>query len=62
MTLKDSSLKLCTVSGSADGKNGEPVEIGLYIWLEGCDEDCTSNLADQTLKNLAVSFAGAGKK
>ena len=62
VTLKDGSLKLCTVSGSADGKNGEPVEIELYIWLEGCDEDCTSNLADQTLKNLAVSFAGAGKK
>ena len=62
VTLKDGSLKLCTVSGSADGKNGEPVEIELYIWLEGCDEDCTSNLTDQTLKNLAVSFAGAGKK
>ena len=37
---------------------GESVEIELYIWLEGCDEDCTSNLCRQTLRNLAVSFAG----
>ena len=33
-------------------------QIDLYIWLEGCDEDCTGNLSSQTLKNLAVSFAG----
>ena len=26
--------------------------------LEGCDEDCTLNLCSQTLRNLAVSFAG----
>ena len=48
---KDGSLKICTISGAADG-------IELYIWLEGCDEDCTSNLCRQTLRNLAVSFAG----
>lgn len=41
-----------------DGSVGESVEIELYIWLEGCDEDCTSNLCRQTLRNLAVSFAG----
>lgn len=55
---KDGSLKICTISGAADGSVGESVEIELYIWLEGCDEDYTSNLCRQTLRNLAVSFAG----
>lgn len=55
---KEGSLKICTISGAADGSVGESVEIELYIWLEGCDEDCTSNLCRQTLRNLAVSFAG----
>ena len=55
---KDDSLRLCTISGAEDGSVGESVEIELYIWLEGCDEDCTSNLCRQTLRNLAVSFAG----
>ena len=58
VTLKKDSLKLCTISGAGDGKAGTPVEIEVYIWLEGCDEDCTANLCSQTLKNLAVSFAG----
>ena len=58
VTLKKNSLKLCTISGAGDGKAGTPVEIEIYIWLEGCDEDCTANLCSQTLKNLAVSFAG----
>ena len=58
VTKKEGSLKLCTVTGTSDGKPGTPVQIDLYIWLEGCDEDCTGNLSSQTLKNLAVSFAG----
>ncbi len=58
VTLKPESLRICTVSGTTDGKPGESVEVEVYIWLEGCDEDCTGNLADQTLKNLAISFAG----
>ena len=58
VTLKNNSLKLCTISGNGDGQSGAPVEIELYIWLEGCDEDCTLNLCSQTLRNLAVSFAG----
>lgn len=61
VTLKKNSLKLCTISGAGGGKTGTPVEIEIYIWLEGCDEDCTSNLCSQTLKNLAVSFAGVTK-
>ena len=58
VTKKEGSLKLRTVTGTSDGKPGTPVQIDLYIWLEGCDEDCTGNLSSQTLKNLAVSFAG----
>ena len=58
VTLKPDSLRICTVSGTSDGKPGESVEVEVYIWLEGCDEDCTGNLANQTLKNLAMSFAG----
>lgn len=58
VSLKSGSQKLCTVSGTSAGKPGEPVEIELYIWLEGCDEDCTGNLSSQTLENLAISFAG----
>ena len=60
VTLRKSSLKLCSISGN-DGAAGEPVQIDLYIWLEGCDEDCTGNLSSQTLKNLSVSFAGVVK-
>ena len=60
VNLKNGSLKLCTISGN-DGAAGEPVQIDLYIWLEGCDEDCTGNLGSQTLKNLSVSFAGVVK-
>ena len=60
VSLKPESLKLCTTSGQ-NGSMGESVQIDLYIWLEGCDEDCTRNLCSQTLKNLSVSFAGVIK-
>ena len=58
VSLNSGSQKLCTVAGTSDNKPGTPVEVEVYIWLEGCDEDCTANLCNQTLKNLAVSFAG----
>ena len=60
--MKDSSLKLSTITGAGDGAVGTPVEIEIYIWLEGCDEDCTANLCSQTLRNLAVSFAGVNNE
>ncbi len=56
--LKSGSKKLCTISGDGQGQPGTPVRIEVYIWLEGCDEDCTVNLCGETLKTLAVSFAG----
>jgi len=58
VTLKKTSEKLCTITGDGHGKPGTPVQIEVYIWLEGCDEDCTVNLCGETLKKLAVSFAG----
>ncbi len=58
VTLKKTSEKLCTITGDGSGKPGTPVQIEVYIWLEGCDEDCTVNLCGETLKKLAVSFAG----
>ena len=58
VTLKQNSQKICTVSGAGEGKAGRSVEVEVYIWLEGCDEDCTSNLSGTTLQNLALSFAG----
>ena len=58
VTLKQNSKKICTVSGDGEGKAGRSVEVEVYIWLEGCDEDCTSNLSGTTLQNLALSFAG----
>ncbi len=35
-----------------------PVEVEIYIWLEGCDEDCTLNLAYENLDKIAISFVG----
>lgn len=39
-----------------------PVKLDIYIWLEGCDEDCTQNLCATTLQNLALSFCGIGQE
>ena len=57
VSLKPGSQALCTLHGDGKGR-GEPVWVDVYIWLEGCDEDCTNNLCATTLKELALSFAG----
>ena len=36
----------------------EPALLEVYLWLEGCDEDCTTSLSESVLKNIAVSFCG----
>lgn len=56
-SLKSGSKKLLTLSGADDEKMGTPVQVDVYIWLEGCDKDCTSNLANTHLENMALSFA-----
>ncbi len=53
VSLKTASQKLCTL-----GKSDDPVKIDVYIWLEGCDPDCTGAMSEKTLKNLSISFAG----
>lgn len=58
IALKPDSLPICELTGAGDGKDGESVQVDVYIWLEGCDKDCTSNLCNTTLKRLAVSFVG----
>ena len=57
ITLKNNSLKLCTISGNGDGQSGAPVEIELYIWLEGCDPDCSSEIQYST-SDLQIGFYG----
>ena len=59
VSLRSDSARICTVSGGADGY-GTPVEIDVYVWLEGCDEDCTRNLNGKTLTNIGFHFAGVG--
>jgi hypothetical protein len=58
VTLNHQSVQLCTVSGDGSGAYGTAVQLDIYIWLEGCDKDCTMNLCATTLKNLSLSFAG----
>ena len=58
VTLKDNSLPLLELDGGDQGGFGTPVQVDVYIWLEGCDQDCTNNLCSTMLKNIALSFAG----
>lgn len=57
VSLKADSKALCAVKGGDSGY-GTPTRVDVYIWLEGCDEDCMRNLCGTTLKDLALSFAG----
>lgn len=63
-TLKPDSIPLFTLSGSMDAASGqytgygEAVQVDVYIWLEGCDQDCTLDILGSTLRVLSLSFAG----
>ncbi len=54
VTVTSSSQKIADIKAS----DSEPVQVDVYIWLEGCDEDCTGSIANMTLRNLSISFAG----
>lgn len=54
--LKPDSIPLLTLPGGEGA--GTPVAVDVYIWLEGCDEDCTNNLCATTLKNVSLRLAG----
>ena len=63
VTLKSDSVQICTVSGKgASGDTGvsygDPVKIDVYVWLEGCDPDCYSDIEGEIFDNLSISFAG----
>jgi len=55
-TLNADSIPLLTLTGGS-GRYTDIVQVDVYIWLEGCDEDCTKSLCDTTLKNVSVSFS-----
>lgn len=57
VSLKEDSIALFELAGNEQGGYGEPVQVDVYIWLEGCDEDCTNNLCSAVLKKIALSFA-----
>lgn len=62
--LTAQSLPLFSLTGSADAATGqytdygESVQVDVYIWLEGCDQDCTDALMGATLRLLTLGFAG----
>lgn len=59
LAILPGSTLLCTLPAAADGQeHGVPVQVDVYVWLEGCDEDCTNNLANTNLESLALHFAG----
>lgn len=52
--------KLVTLPAAVDGaSHSVPVQVDVYVWLEGCDEDCTNNLYGTSLASLALLFAGS---
>ena len=53
------TVQLCSLPAAAQGADhGTPVQVDVYVWLEGCDADCTNNLANTNLQSLALHFAG----
>ncbi len=53
VSLKSNSVKFCELEEDAS-----PVKVDVYIWLEGCDKDCTDSLGSMTLKDVSLSFVG----
>lgn len=60
VTLKPdgASKKLFTLTKEKDAEYSDPVEVEVYLWLEGCDPDCTAEIGGSTLNNLTLCFAG----
>ncbi len=58
-SLQGGSVKLCSLPAAESGApRGTPVQVDVYVWLEGCDEDCTNNIAGTSLDTLALRFVG----
>ena len=58
VALKENSTLIGVISGNGKSGYGEPLKVDVYLWLEGCDRDCTLNLESQTMELLALKFAG----
>lgn len=58
VTLKEKSLPMLVLEGGADKGYGTPVQVDVYVWLEGCDKDCYNNICGKMLTKIALSFAG----
>ena len=59
VSLKEATTKICSLPAAAkDADRSTPVRVDVYVWLEGCDPDCTNNLAATSLQSLALRFAG----
>lgn len=59
VSLKEATTKICSLPAAAKGASrSTPVRVDVYVWLEGCDPDCTNNLAATSLQSLALRFAG----
>lgn len=58
VSLKENSTRIGMISGDGKGNYGTPLKVDVYLWMEGCDRDCTLNLAGQTMELLALKFAG----
>ena len=58
VTLKEDSLALFEFEEAADGGYSLPVQVDVYVWMEGCDKDCFNNLIGKMLTKISLSFAG----
>ena len=58
VTLKEDSLALFEFEEAEDGGYSLPVQVDVYVWMEGCDKDCYNNLLGKMLTKISLSFAG----
>lgn len=58
VTLKEDSLALFEFIEAEDGGYSLPVQVDVYVWMEGCDKDCYNNLIGKMLTKISLSFAG----
>lgn len=59
VSLKADSTKICTLPAAEDGaEHGTSVQVDVYVWMEGCDPDCTGGVGGSNLNSLSFRFAG----
>lgn len=53
---EQTAIPLFELQGN-NGKYSEAVQVDVYFWLEGCDEDCYNNLMGKEMKSISVTFS-----